>query len=143
LGGQLPTGHEAKLNKLSDFLQALVSPTPRLALQIGIPPDYVFGAPLSNQSLYIDTTFGSLGLTPGAYVYSWGSGPHADTFTLEIGPVGAASPVPESTTWAMMLIGFDGLGDAAVRRKKSGSRNLRVTAFTSRNRAPSPQHKSE
>jgi hypothetical protein len=43
--------------------------------QIGAPADYVFGAPLSNQSFYLDTTFSSLGLTPGAYVYSWALAP--------------------------------------------------------------------
>ena len=80
---------------------------------------HVRGVRCRNQSFYLDATFSSLGLTPGAYVYSWGTGAHADTFTLEIGPVVAASPVPELSTWAMMLIGFGGLGYAAVRRKRA------------------------
>jgi PEP-CTERM motif len=61
-------------------------------------------------------TISSLGLTPGAYVFGWGSGAHADTFTIDV----VASPppaVPEPSTWAMMLIGFAGLGYAAARRK--------------------------
>jgi hypothetical protein len=32
---------------------------------------------------------------------------------------GGSSPVPEPTTWAMMLIGFTGLGYAAVRRQRA------------------------
>jgi hypothetical protein len=51
-------------------------------------------------------------MTPGAYVYTWGSDAHADTFTIVIG-----APVPELSTWAMGLIGFAGLGYAALRRK--------------------------
>jgi PEP-CTERM motif len=58
----------------------------------------------------------SLGTRPGEYVWSWGSGAHADTFIVEVGGV-FASPVPEASTWAMTLIGFAGLGYAAVRRR--------------------------
>jgi PEP-CTERM motif len=37
--------------------------------------------------------------------YNFGSGTDADTFTVEVG-----TPVPEPSTWAMMLAGFAGLG---------------------------------
>jgi PEP-CTERM motif len=80
------------------------------------PLDYISGTALSDSSTYLDATISSLGLTPGAYVFGWGSGAHADTFTIDV----VASPppaVPEPSTWAMMLIGFAGLGYAAVRRK--------------------------
>ncbi len=58
-------------------------------------------------------------MIPGLYVWSWGSGADADTFTIDIiaGSGSAASPVPELSTWAMMLVGFAGLGYAASRRK--------------------------
>jgi PEP-CTERM motif len=71
-----------------------------------VPQGYMFGAPLSETSTYLDTSLASLGLTPGTYVYSWGTGPHADTFTVDV----VASSVPEPSTWAMMLAGFAGLG---------------------------------
>jgi hypothetical protein len=39
------------------------------------------------------------------------------TFTGEIGGFRIGSPVPEPSTWAMLLIGFAGIGFAAYRRK--------------------------
>jgi hypothetical protein len=87
--------------------------------EIIVPDDYVFGDPLSETSTYVGASFASLGLKPGSYVYSWGTGDHADTFTLNV----VAGSVPEPSTWAMMLVGLAGLGYAAVRRK------LAVLAF--------------
>jgi hypothetical protein len=81
--------------------------------EILVPDEYA-GGQLSQSAIFLSASFASLGLTPGAYVYSWGTGDHADTFTIE---VGGESPVPEPSTWAMMLIGFAGLGYAAVRRR--------------------------
>ena len=66
---------------------------------------------MSETSTYLNTTFATLGLTPGEYVYRWGTGEHADSFTIVIG-----APVPEPSTWVMTLIGFGGLGYAAMRR---------------------------
>ena len=80
------------------------------------PADYISGTPLSDSSTYLGATISSMGMTPGDYVFGWGSGDHADTFTIDI----VASPppaVPEPSTWAMMLIGFAGLSYAAVRRR--------------------------
>jgi hypothetical protein len=81
--------------------------------EIIVPDDYVFGDPLSETSTYVGASFASLGLKPGSYVYSWGTGDHADTFTLNV----VAGSVPEPSTWAMMLVGLAGLGYAGVRRK--------------------------
>jgi PEP-CTERM motif len=80
-----------------------------------VPDDYVFGDVLSETSTYLGASFASLGLTPGSYVYNWGTGEHADTFTLNV----VTGSVPEPSTWAMMLLGFAGLGYAAVRRKSA------------------------
>jgi hypothetical protein len=80
--------------------------------QLYVPVGYASGDPLSNSSAYLNSTFASLGMTPGAYVYTWGSDAHADSFTIVIG-----APVPEPSTWAMGLLGFAGLGYAALRRK--------------------------
>src|SRR4029077_12918970 len=54
-----------------------------------VPDAYTFGAPLAETSTYQGATFASLGMTPGTYVYSGGSGAHADTLTIVVG----ASPV--------------------------------------------------
>ena len=55
-------------------------------------------------------TLASIGLTPGTYVYTWGTGDHADSLAIKVG-------VPEASTWAMMLIGFAGLSFAGYRRR--------------------------
>jgi hypothetical protein len=65
------------------------------------------GSQLSETSTYLDATFASLGLTPGAYVFRWGVDDPSKLFTVKIG---VPSPVPEPSTWAMMLLGFAGLG---------------------------------
>lgn len=84
-----------------------------------LPPAYASGTPFSEFSVYAGATLASLGLTPGLYVWSWGSGAHADTFTIDIlaDSGSEASPVPELSTWAMILVGFAGLGYASLRRK--------------------------
>jgi hypothetical protein len=76
---------------------------------IYVPAGYVSDTPLSDTSTYIGQTFSSLGVTPGRYEWTWGSGANQN-FTLVIG-----ATVPEPSTWAMMLIGFAGLGYAALR----------------------------
>ena len=82
---------------------------------VAVPQDYVSGAPLgTSTATFANATIKSLGLTPGAYVWSWGSGPTMDTFTLDVG-VGAGA-VPEPATWAMMLLGLAGLALARIRR---------------------------
>jgi PEP-CTERM motif len=69
-----------------------------------VPPGYVSDSPLSDTATYDSQTFNSLRVTPGTYQWTWGTGANQN-FTLVIGAV-----VPEPSTWAMMLIGFAGLG---------------------------------
>ena len=54
-----------------------------------MPSLYTSGNPLSDTSTYDNATFSSLGATPGTYVWTWGSGATADSFTLQIGAVPA------------------------------------------------------
>ena len=46
---------------------------------------YVSGTPMTSTSTWNAATFVSLGLTPGEYVWTWGTGATADSFTLRIG----------------------------------------------------------
>jgi hypothetical protein len=50
-------------------------------------------------------------VTPGVYEWTWGRGAN-ENFTLDI----AAGGVPEPSTWAMVLLGFVGLGYAGYRK---------------------------
>ena len=68
-----------------------------------VPAGYTSGAAISNTTTYTGS-FASLGLTPGTYTYSWGSGGNADSMTLTIGapavtptPTVTSTPTPTST----------------------------------------------
>jgi hypothetical protein len=78
-----------------------------------LPYEYVSGDGLSDTMTFDNATFATLGVTPGTYKWTWGAVPGVatgdDSFTLQVG-------VPEPSTWAMMALGFGGLGLAAFRR---------------------------
>ena len=78
-----------------------------------VPAGYVSDSPLSDTATYASQTFASLGATPGRYEWTWGSGANQN-FTLDIGTV-----VPEPSTWAMMALGFAGLGLAGWRHRRT------------------------
>ncbi len=78
-----------------------------------VPVGYVSGAALSDSMTFNNATFASLGVTPGTYVWTWGTGANQN-FTLQIG--GAAVPDGGST---VSLLGCALLGLAALRRKLS------------------------
>jgi hypothetical protein len=85
--------------------------------EILVPHGYVSGTSLSGSSTYVGQTFASLGLTPGTYLYTWGSGPTADSLTIKIG----TAAIPEPGTWVMIMLGFAALGLASFRAaRKSG-----------------------
>ena len=56
---------------------------------------------LSDSSTYANTTFASLGVTPGSYVYTW----QGDSFTVNVQGAGAA-PIPEPSALALALVGL-------------------------------------
>jgi hypothetical protein len=60
---------------------------------LSVPHDYTSGTPLSSSNVYDSATLSSLGLTPGTYTWTWGSGPTADSFTVQ---VDASAPEPGS-----------------------------------------------
>jgi hypothetical protein len=81
---------------------------------LAVPQGYLSGGALSDTSTYDNQTFNTLGITPGAYTWTWGSGANQN-FTVVIGEV------PEPATWAMMLIGFAVLGYAGYRKAASAA----------------------
>ena len=75
---------------------------------------YVSGGALSSNATWDNQTFSSLGVTPGEYEWTWGSGAHADSFTLDI--VTAAVPEPSSVGLVALPLGL-GMLLAAQRRR--------------------------
>ncbi len=57
-----------------------------------VPRGYVSGSPLSSISSFDNQTFASLGVTPGTYVWTWGSGADADSFTLDVRKAAVLEP---------------------------------------------------
>lgn len=80
-----------------------------------VPNSYLSGSALSGTATYSNTTLATLGLTPGLYLYTWGSGASADSATVDIV---ASTPEPGSlwTTFAGFLL------LAAVIRARPGLR---------------------
>jgi hypothetical protein len=68
------------------------------------------------QHEFANQTFASIGLTPGTYTWTWGSGSNADSLTVQIGP----AAVPEPASVLVVEVGF--LGLAAVRHRCGKSR---------------------
>jgi protein with PEP-CTERM/exosortase system signal len=83
-----------------------------LFIELFMPQGYVSGTALSSTSTWNNATFASLGATPGAYVWTWGTGLANQIFTLQTGP--AVVPDGGST---VSLLGCALLGLAALRRK--------------------------
>jgi hypothetical protein len=77
-----------------------------------VPHGYVSGAALSDSMTFDNATIHSLGLTPGTYVWTWGSGLPNQNFTLIIGRAG----VPDGGS-TVSLLGCALLGLAALRHK--------------------------
>jgi hypothetical protein len=84
---------------------------------VDVPSGYTSGSPLMDTSTYNNATFSSLGVTPGTYAWTWGSGANADSFTLKIG--GAA--VPEPATLGLLVLGLLGGAGAGFARRKRRS----------------------
>ena len=81
--------------------------------QLSVPDGYVSGAALLSSATWNNATFASLGVTPGTYVWSWGTGLPNQNFTLII--IGGAG-VPDAGS-TISLLGFGLLGLAALRRR--------------------------
>lgn len=64
-----------------------------------VPGGYVSGTALSDTSTYDNTTFSSLGVTPGTYEWTWGTGADQN-FTLQI------TSTPESSSLLLLALGL-------------------------------------
>jgi hypothetical protein len=82
-----------------------VGRTPGGTGMLCVPLGYVSGTALSDTSTYDLATFSTLGVTPGTYEWTWGTGPNQN-FTLDI----VAAGVPDSgSTFGLLLVALGGL----------------------------------
>jgi len=74
-----------------------------------VPNGYTSGASLSGSMTLVGTDFATVGLTPGTYTWSWGTGPTADSFTVII------APEPSGSLLALIALA----GGLLIRRRSS------------------------
>src|SRR5215831_14622384 len=79
---------------------------------IFVPPGYVSNHTLSDSMTFNNATFASLGVTPGTYIWTWGTGLPNQNFTLVIGGVGVLDGGSTASLLSCALLGL-----AALRRK--------------------------
>lgn len=82
--------------------------------QLLVPGGYFAGTPFTVSSTWDNTTISGLGLTPGTYTWTWGSGSNADS--LEVIVPGASVPEPASLT--LLALGAAGMIGYASRRRR-------------------------
>ena len=88
-----------------------------------VPLGYASGTSLGTSTDTWDSnTFASLGVTPGTYVWTWGSGADADSFTLQIGPAAVAEP------GSLALLGAAIVGFGLIRRRRAKATRLAAGA---------------
>jgi hypothetical protein len=82
-----------------------------------LPLGYATGSSLSASMTWSGQTLATLGLTIGTYTETWGTGPTADSLTVNVSP---AASVPEPSTAILAAIwAVSGIGCGLVRRRRA------------------------
>jgi len=84
-----------------------------------VPQGYVSGTPLTSSATWDNTTISGLGLTPGTYTYTWGSGATADSLEVVI-PSASAVPEPAALT-LLCTASTTALGYFGWRRRRTAT----------------------
>lgn len=80
-----------------------------------ISSSYLNNSQISSSGVISNSTLASVGFTPGVYNFLIGG----NALTVNISP--GTGAVPEPGTWAMMLLGFSGIGYSIRRRRRSAA----------------------
>src|SRR5436189_1661674 len=88
-----------------------------------VPRGYVSGTFLSDSATYSGKTFATLGVTPGTYVWTWGTGANQN-FTLQIGPAGVPRGGSAGSSVGFLWVGWsDGRRERPLRRGRTSSKS--------------------
>jgi hypothetical protein len=73
---------------------------------INVPTGYISGTAISGTATWTGQTFAGLGLTPGTYTWTWGTGQDADSLVLQVGPMAPAATqsIPTLSEWGMIIL---------------------------------------
>ena len=77
-----------------------------------VPYGYVSGSSLSDTTTWDGTTISGMGLTPGTYTWTWGTGPTADSFVIEV------TNVPEPPSLVLACSALPGLAAVVFLRRR-------------------------
>jgi len=102
-GSGLYTPADSSAGSSSDFLVSIAS--------LSVPQGYTSGTQFSGSDTFNNASIFLLGLDPGSYVYTFGSGPNADSIVINVA-------APEPATLTLFAVGIAGLLLAGRKRTK-------------------------
>jgi hypothetical protein len=89
------SGPKSDASAASGNLVTLIS-----AAYLEVPVGYISGSNLgTSTATWNNQTIANLGLIPGTYIYTWGSGASVDSFTLNIGFIGSMPHIAAEENW--------------------------------------------